>query len=83
MRGRQPAEIVEAAEGPGRVALDMRLCLSAAFAARQAARHAHQTIERTHVRFGAVARVVATQMKEAMKGGDKVRVGACVSSWPR
>src|SRR5271154_351524 len=52
----------------------MRLCLSAAHAARQGA---HFEPSRIFMPDSAPLRdIVAGQMKEAMKGGEKVRVGA-------
>jgi uncharacterized protein len=53
----------------------MRLCLSAAHAARQAVR-INRTIEDSMPDSAPLRDVVAQQMKEAMKGGDKLRVGA-------
>src|SRR5271170_7983758 len=53
----------------------MRLCLSAALAARQAL--APFEPSRSFMPDSAPLRdTVATRMKEAMKGGEKVRVGA-------
>jgi uncharacterized protein YqeY len=58
-----------------RVALDMRLCLSAAHPARQADA-THQQSREPMADTAPLRDTVAARMKEAMKSGDKVRVGA-------
>src|SRR6185312_426546 len=68
-RGRQPDEASSGwGEGVGSVALVMRLCLSAAFAARQA-RRPIATSEETDAQFSAVAR----DRGHADEGGDEGR----------
>jgi len=76
MRGSHPEDGSSVAGARSvRVALDMRLCLSAALAARQAWRRLNHL--RSFMPDSAPLRdTVATRMKEAMKGGEKVRVGA-------